>query len=60
VSAATLAVAVIEPDQPVQQREFANRASGHKALIVWLGKRKGRVLCAWKRPASIRWIWPWR
>jgi transposase len=43
VSAATLAVAVIEPDQPLQQREFANRASGHKALIDWLGKRGARV-----------------
>ena len=43
VSAATLAVAVIEQDQPFQQREFANRASGHKALIGWLGKRKARV-----------------
>jgi transposase len=43
VSAATLAVAVIEQDQPLQQREFANRASGHKALIGWLGKGKARA-----------------
>jgi transposase len=43
VSARTLAVAVIEQDQPLQQREFANRASGHKALIGWLGKRKAQV-----------------
>jgi transposase len=43
VSAATLAVAVIEQDQPLQQREFANRSSGHKALIGWLGKRKACV-----------------
>jgi len=43
VSAATLAVAVIEADQPLQQREFANRASGHKALIGWLHKRKSQV-----------------
>jgi transposase len=43
VSATTLAVAVIEQDQPLQQREFANRASGHKALIGWLGKRKAQV-----------------
>jgi transposase len=43
VSAATLAVAVIEQDQPLQQREFANRASGHKALIAWLGKRKSML-----------------
>jgi len=43
VSAATLAVALIEQDQPLQQCEFANRASGHKALIGWLGKRKAPV-----------------
>ena len=43
VSAATLAVAVIEQDQPLQQREFANLSSGHKALISWLGKRKAQV-----------------
>ena len=43
VSATTLAVAVIEQDQPLQQREFANRPSGHKALIGWLGKRKACV-----------------
>jgi transposase len=43
VSAATLAVAVIEPDQPVQQRQFSNCSSGHKALIGWLGKGKARV-----------------
>lgn len=43
VSAATLAVAVIEQDQPLQQREFSNRASGHKALIGWLGRRKAQV-----------------
>jgi transposase len=43
VSAETLAVAVIEQDQPLQQREFANRASGHKALIGWLGKRSAPV-----------------
>jgi transposase len=37
-----LAVAVQQEDQPVEQREFANTASGHKTLIVWLGK-KGRA-----------------
>jgi transposase len=40
VSAATLAVAVQQQDQPVEQREFANTASGHEALIAWLHKRK--------------------
>jgi len=46
VSAATLDVldvAVIEPDRPVGQRQFPNRASGHKALIGWLGKCPARV-----------------
>jgi transposase len=42
VSADTLVVAVIERDQPLQQREFANRAGGHKALSGWL-KRRGSV-----------------
>jgi transposase len=40
VSATTLAVAVQQEDQPLGQREFANSASGHKALIAWLRKRK--------------------
>jgi transposase len=38
VSARTLSVALIEPDHSVTQREFANCASGHKALLAWLGK----------------------
>ena len=37
VSARSLSVALIEPDHAVCQREFANSASSHKALIVWLG-----------------------
>jgi transposase len=43
VSAATLAVAVQQEEQPVEQREFANSASGHKALIAWLRRRKAAV-----------------
>jgi len=43
VSAATLDVAVIAPDGPVEQRQFPNRAGGHKALIGWLGKCQARV-----------------
>jgi transposase len=39
VSAASLAVAVLQEDQPAGQREFANTAIGHKALIAWLGER---------------------
>lgn len=42
VSAQTLAIAVIEGDH-VLQREFSNRSSGHRELILWLGKRHGRV-----------------
>lgn len=39
VSAATLAVAVQpESQEGFQQREFANSATGHKALIAWLYK----------------------
>lgn len=43
VSAGSLAVALIESDQPLSQRQFANSSSGHKALITWLGKRKATV-----------------
>jgi transposase len=43
VSATTLAVALIVPDQPLVQRQFANRPGGHKQLLVWLGKYKTRV-----------------
>jgi len=43
VSAATLAVAVEQEGQPVEQREFANSTAGHKALIAWLCKRKAGV-----------------
>jgi transposase len=43
VSAGSLAAALIEPDQSLAQREFANSSSGHKALIAWLGKRKSMV-----------------
>jgi transposase len=44
VSAASLAVAIQQDDQPVEQREFANSGSGHQALIACLHKRK-----AWAR-----------
>jgi transposase len=43
VSAATLAAAVHQEDQRFEQRVFNNNASGHKALIAWLHKRKARV-----------------
>lgn len=40
VAAATLAVALQAADQAHQERQFANTASGHKALIIWLSKQK--------------------
>ena len=43
VSAETLAVAVIAPDRPCVERQFANSASGHKALLGWLGKNHALV-----------------
>ena len=43
VSARSLSVALIDPDHAVCQREFANSASGHKALLVWLGKSNALV-----------------
>ncbi len=43
VSAGSLSVALIEPDHSVWQREFPNSASGHKALLVWLGKHNAKV-----------------
>jgi transposase len=44
VSAATLAVAVLQVDRDgFQEREFPNTASGHRQLIVWLGRNQARV-----------------
>ncbi len=43
VSALQLAVAVQTEDARCWQRGFPNRASGHRALIVWLQKIGGRV-----------------
>jgi transposase len=43
VSAETLAVAVLAPNQPSVERQFANSARGHKALIGWLGKSRALV-----------------
>jgi transposase len=40
VSAATLAVAVQQEDQPLEERIFENTAGGHKTLIGWLQRRK--------------------
>jgi hypothetical protein len=40
VSAVSLAVAVQQEDQPVEEREFPNNTRGHKLLISWLRKRK--------------------
>lgn len=43
VSAASLAVALIEADGSLVQRDFSNSASGHGALLAWLKKRNGPV-----------------
>ena len=43
VSAETLAVAVIAPDRPLEQHEFANSVGGHKALVGWLSKMNALV-----------------
>jgi transposase len=43
VSAGSLSVALIEQDHSISQREFANSASGHRALVDWLGKSKALV-----------------
>jgi transposase len=43
VSAATLAVAVQPQEQPLERRDFANNAAGHKALIAWLGRGQAMV-----------------
>ena len=43
VSAASLSVALVKPDGSLAQREFANSASGHRALLVWLKKRNSQV-----------------
>jgi transposase len=43
VSAVSLAVAVQREEQPIEEREFPNNASGHKLLITWLRKRKTAV-----------------
>ena len=43
VSARSLSAALIEPDHGVCRHEFANSASGHKALLVWLSKHNALV-----------------
>src|SRR5664280_2061750 len=43
VSAASLSVALIEPSGGLTQREFANCASGHRALLAWLAQCSDRV-----------------
>jgi transposase len=38
VSAATVSVALIQPDRNLVQREFSNTASGHRSLLAWLSQ----------------------
>jgi transposase len=43
VSAVSLAVAVQQEDQLIEERDFANDSAGHRLLIAWLRKRKATV-----------------
>jgi transposase len=43
VSAASLAVAVQQEDQFIEERVFPNNAKGHGRLVAWLLKRKATV-----------------
>lgn len=43
VSARSLTVAIQHKDHQMEQRTFANSASGHKSLVAWLQKWKMRV-----------------
>lgn len=43
VSARSLTVAVIAAEEPLAQRAFSNGPSGHRDLILWLGKHKATV-----------------
>jgi transposase len=43
VSAKSLTVVIQQDHRPLEQRTFANNASGHKSLIAWFQKYKTRV-----------------
>ena len=43
VSAVSLAVALVNGDGCVAQRQFSNDASGHQAVLCWLSRGTGRV-----------------
>jgi transposase len=43
VSARSLAVALIEPDGSLAQREFANSPSGHRSFLSWLARHNAKV-----------------
>ena len=60
VSAASLAVALIEPNGSLAQREFSNCASGHRALLAWLMKSASGCEFRWRPPAFTLWILRWR
>jgi len=49
-SAETLAAAVIDPDQPFEEREISNWPGAHTALLNWLGKKKAQP----ERPGTAR------
>ena len=58
VSAASLSVALIKPDQHLVQREFSNTAPGHRLLRAGLASAVRRCAFRWKPPGSTRWNWP--
>ncbi|WP_433967997.1 IS110 family transposase [Tunturiibacter gelidiferens] len=43
VSAVSLAVAVQQREELLEERDFPNNANGHRLLIAWLRKRKASV-----------------
>jgi hypothetical protein len=43
VSAVSLAVAVQQEDQLIEERCFPSNASGHRLLIAWLRKQRATV-----------------
>jgi len=43
VSAKSLTTALLQEGRAIEQRTFANTASGHKSLLSWLKKQRARV-----------------
>src|SRR5260370_37963821 len=43
VGAVSLAIAIQQREELIEERDFPNDANGHKLLIAWLRKRKASV-----------------